>query len=113
MRQIRRSVFETNSSSVHSLTMCSEDEFSRWERGEVFYKRWGRGFVPREEVFAKIRGEGQDPEMMSDNDIRELFDGELQTYDQFFDDDWFETYYQTHKTPGGETVVAFGYYGHD
>lgn len=28
-RQIRRGVFETNSSSVHSLTMCSDDEYKK------------------------------------------------------------------------------------
>ncbi|WP_313584682.1 hypothetical protein [Lacrimispora sp.] len=28
-RQIRRGVFETNSSSTHSLTMCSEEEFEK------------------------------------------------------------------------------------
>ena len=27
MRQIRQGVFETNSSSCHSITMCSEEEF--------------------------------------------------------------------------------------
>lgn len=26
-RQIRRGVYETNSSSTHSLTMCSKEEF--------------------------------------------------------------------------------------
>ena len=30
-RQIRRGVFETNSSSTHSLTMCSEEEFEAWD----------------------------------------------------------------------------------
>lgn len=33
-RQIRRGVFETNSSSTHSLTMCSEEEFEQWKNGE-------------------------------------------------------------------------------
>lgn len=28
-KQIRRGVFETNSSSVHSLTMCSSDEYEK------------------------------------------------------------------------------------
>lgn len=29
-KQIRYEVFETNSSSVHSLTMCSSDEYEKW-----------------------------------------------------------------------------------
>ena len=44
-RQIRRGVFETNSSSTHSLTMCSEEEFEAWKRGEVLFKRWEEKFV--------------------------------------------------------------------
>ena len=28
-KQIRRGVFETNSSSVHSLTMCMESDYDR------------------------------------------------------------------------------------
>ncbi len=41
-RQIRRNVFETNSSSTHSLTMCSEEEFEAWKRGEVLFTEWGK-----------------------------------------------------------------------
>lgn len=26
---IRRGIFETNSSSVHSITMCSDDEYNK------------------------------------------------------------------------------------
>ena len=29
-RQIRHGVFETNSSSVHSITMCTKNEFNEW-----------------------------------------------------------------------------------
>jgi hypothetical protein len=35
MRQIRQGVFETNSSSTHSLTMCLASEYEKWENGEV------------------------------------------------------------------------------
>ena len=32
-RQIRKGVFETNSSSTHSLTICLKSDFDRWNRG--------------------------------------------------------------------------------
>ena len=35
-RQIRRGVFETNSSSVHSLTMCMKSDYSRWAKDNLF-----------------------------------------------------------------------------
>ena len=40
-RQIRRGVYETNSSSTHSLTMCSEEEFEQWKNGELLFYKWG------------------------------------------------------------------------
>ncbi len=48
--QIRRGTFETNSSSVHSLTLCSKSDYERWSYGELFYEPYGRGFVTLEEV---------------------------------------------------------------
>ena len=44
-KQIRRGVFETNSSSVHSLTMCSFDEFDKWVRGEVMFDTYNHKLV--------------------------------------------------------------------
>lgn len=35
--QVRQGVFETNSSSTHTLTICSKDDFDKWEHGEVFW----------------------------------------------------------------------------
>ena len=35
-RQIRRGVFESNSSSVHSLTMCMESDYDRWEKDNLY-----------------------------------------------------------------------------
>lgn len=40
-RQIRRGIFESNSSSTHSLTMCSEEEFEQWKNGELLFDEWG------------------------------------------------------------------------
>lgn len=36
-KQIRRGVFETNSSSVHSITMCTRSDFDRWKDGELLF----------------------------------------------------------------------------
>ena len=45
-RQIRRGVFETNSSSVHSLTMCMESDYDRWKNGELVWSRWDDELIP-------------------------------------------------------------------
>lgn len=37
MITIRHSTFETNSSSTHSITMCTDSDFNRWKKGELFF----------------------------------------------------------------------------
>lgn len=95
-RQVRRGVFETNSSSVHSITMCSESDFDRWVNGELLYDRWYYCLVEKDKV-------EQDEE------------NQYLTYDQFNDWDYieYETFHESYTTPNGEKVIAFGYYGHD
>ena len=98
-RKIRRSVFETNSSSTHSLTMCTKSDFEKWVNGELVWSRWSDELVP------------------ITNNVRESMDsdeGEYLTYEQF--NDWeyldYETFEQTFETPNNEKIVAFGYYGY-
>ena len=35
MIQVRQGVFETNSSSTHSITMCTKNEFNEWVDGKI------------------------------------------------------------------------------
>lgn len=43
--QIRRGVFETNSSSVHSLTMCMKSDYDKWASEDIFlYMGYGFGY---------------------------------------------------------------------
>lgn len=99
-RQIRRGVFETNSSSVHSITMCMKSDYDKWVAGELVWSRWNLELVPiTDEVKASMNTDEKD----------------YLTYEQF--NDWeyleYETFEQTYHTPNKETIVAFGYYGHD
>lgn len=121
-RQIRRGVFETNSSSVHSLTMCSAEEYKKWEDGEVLF--WGERdkFATKEEIIAELKVmEGwngglyyDDVDWDNEDDLHDVFSDEyIKSFDRFFENDWYETYSYRHTTPSGDEVVAFGYYGHD
>ena len=100
MRQIRRNVFETNSSSTHSITMCMKSEFDKWVKGELVWSRWGDELV---EITPKVKAS------MDEGDRDYL------TYDQFNDWDYleYETFKETYTTPNGEKIVSFGYYGYD
>lgn len=37
MKKIRFGVFETNSSSTHTLCMCTAEEYKKFKKGEMFY----------------------------------------------------------------------------
>ena len=37
MIQIRNNIFETNSSSVHSITICTEEDFQQWKKGNLIW----------------------------------------------------------------------------
>lgn len=121
-RQIRKGVFETNSSSVHALAMCTESEFDRWENGELLFWEHKNKFGTREELIEELKKYTgwngklwyRDTDWDDEDRVAEIFkDENIKTCDQFFDNEWYETYSERYTTPGGETIVAFGYYGHD
>lgn len=137
MINIRRGVFETNSSSVHSLTMCSSDDFDKWIRGEVMFDTYNDRLVnvrpaiteqdkknAMEYYNESRRRYWREWDQLSEEEMSEWymkymndygkFDSDrYQTYEKFFNDGCFETYRQSYTTPNGEKIVAFGYYGHD
>lgn len=97
MKQVRHGVFETNSSSTHSITICTNDEFEKFKRGELMFDQWNEALVPKEEV----------PE--SDPDRQYC------TYDRLGDNGWssLDKYSHHFTTPSGDKMVAFGTYGYD
>lgn len=96
-------LFETNSSSVHSLTMCNDDMYKRWVSGDgVYYKRWSHRLV---ESTAEIEKEREEEGKYT----------EYLTHDEFYDYEYidYETFNDEYTTESGEVIHAFGYYGHD
>ena len=81
-RQIRRGVFETNSSSTHSLTIVSQEEYDKWKKGEMLIHAW-------------------DEELISKDDIPEDKLGYYITYDKYWDNCDLETFEQTYTTKSG------------
>lgn len=120
--QIRRGVFETNSSSVHSLTMCAVDEFQKWKNGEILFYGDENRFDTKEHIInylkTKLSYGGEfcysGVDWNNVEEVSDIFDDNgIKTYDKFFDDNWFETYIQKYTSKSGDEIVAFGYYGHD
>lgn len=99
-RKIRRSVFETNSSSVHSMTVCTEEDYEKWTWGQVKFDTWFRKFI-KTENYSDYNDYDEDDLVNYDGYKRYCIDRDYNYYEEFF------------TTPSGDKMVAFGYYGHD
>lgn len=95
-KQIRGNVFETNSSSTHSITICSKKDFEKWKDGELIY-------------------DGDNDELVDLNAVNSdyLEEDIYKTYEQWQDDDYLEFYIENYKTESGDEIVAFGKYGYN
>ena len=137
-KQIRRGAFETNSSSTHTITICTEEEFNKWKRGDLLFNRYDHIFTENKEV-----PEEEMQELMQDyydsikndyyKDYKDLSSEELEkirskvlseyvneddddtfeTYDQWYNDDYLEVYEKEYTSPSGDKIVCFGKYGYD
>lgn len=129
MLQIRHGVFETNSSSTHSITMCSKNTYDAWENGELYFNDgwWGKEvenrdkkLVTRDEAIkllidSKSYNE-QELHNYSQEKLERIFiENNIYSNKSYWDEvcEYYETYVDTCETDGGETIVAFGYYGYD
>lgn len=94
-KQIRRGVFETNSSSVHSLTMCMKSDFDKWVDGEVYWDRWSTKFVSKEVA------------------EQSNYKDQYYSYERYINEIEYETFYDEFTSPNNDVIVSFGYYGND
>lgn len=91
MRQIRIGVFETNSSSTHTLVVCTDEELEKWKKGEIIYN-YIDGFIPSDNSNISSGGE---------------------TYEAFMDDEELEIETYNYVTKGKENLTIFCKYGYN
>lgn len=136
--QIRRGVFETNSSSTHSLTICTEEQFEAWKRGEVLFVEWkseGEKFVSAHVLTDKDKEEAASNYDLNKDEFQKNFEDlsesaknkiykryakennlvneDAETYDQYMEDEYLESYERRYTTEHGDKIVVFGKYGYD
>jgi hypothetical protein len=137
-KQIRLGVFESNSSSTHTLTICSEKEYNAWKNGELLFNTWsynGEKFVKpytlskndkenarvnymvRKEIFWKDWGSLSEEEKEKwyakyalENDLK---DEDHKTYDEYMEDCELYIFEEFYTTENGDRIVVFGKYGYD
>lgn len=133
-KKIRRGVFESNSSSTHSLVMCSEKKFESWKNGELLLNEWEKEFISVNNLSDKDKLDAANEYEESKNefqkDWKDLSDEAKQhyyvvyaekngliddgkTYEQYMNDTYLETFINTYTTESGDKVIAFGKYGFD
>lgn len=125
MIQIRQNVFETNSSSTHSMVMCQDSDYKGWSEGKLYYcqnfpynekvkdlEKKDSKFYTEEEAkkiceLAEISWDEEDD--WGYNERTEFF----MTLDEFFETDSLECEQETFVTKGGEVVHACYKYGYE
>ena len=91
MRQIRIGVFETNSSSTHTLVVCTDEELEKWKKGEIVYN-YREGLIPLD--YSNISSDGE-------------------VFEVFMDDDELEIDIHTYVTKEGENLTIFCKHGYN
>lgn len=137
-RQIRFGVFETNSSSTHSLQICTKDEFNRWVNGELLLDSYNDNFVTADSIKTLTEYEKKNVkewydkrrqkywkswDELTEEEHEELYKEELdrklsdsyryKTHNDYMYYGDLETFTQSYTSPSGDELVAFGYYGYD
>ena len=122
MRQVRGNVFETNSSSTHSLTIMMKSDYLRWDKENLYlYSGSGWGYEYKSPVintlytrdeaveFAKYNRYYRDKAVISDSVLKDM--GFVSLDDE--GSEYLESFYKEFTPLSGETIVAFGEYGYD
>lgn len=117
MKSIRIGVFETNSSSTHSLTICSKAEFEAWQNGDVLFSIDSEKFMTMEEIKLEWEKDTKDSKKngysYSETLEEYMEENRFVKADEYEDSVNQETFEQHYKTNSGDEIVAFGYYGFD
>lgn len=106
IKQIRIGCFETNSSSTHSLVVCTKEEYNKWKSGELLYDG---EFITPEEALLQIQK--YTPEVTKIEDVDNLNEYDISTFA-----DWGYDYEQSttrYTTKSGEELVIRSYFGYD
>ena len=120
---VRKGVFETNSSSTHSMIMCTGEEFQKFEDGEMLVNVRDEELFSYDDIVDLITDDYYKDEFSESGiditDKRAVVKWAAKNIDDLKDIDTFceGTYYyifsQSFTTKSGEKVVAFGRYGRD
>lgn len=116
--KVRKGVFETNSSSTHSITMCTSEEYQKFLKGELYISECNDKLLSLEQIKEDFEQANKKWKENHENDlyenIEQYMDCEcIKSYVDWEEDDYLESYISNYTTPNGEEIIAFGKYGYD
>lgn len=92
--QIRRSVFETNSSSTHALSIISKEQSDLLNKGELYINGYSLEIITKDEVDERW----EENHYYNDKEEfrkRYLCALTMDEFDEFCEDNYYETLWQT------------------
>jgi len=95
MKTFRKGIFETNSSSTHSLVILTKEEYEKWNKGEILYNPYEQTFIPNEYE-----------DSLS-------FPDDYFTYEEYADSDYLENTETNYTSPSGDELVIICRYGYE
>ena len=120
MIKVRQSVFETNSSSTHTITMCTEDQFTKWQKNEIFWDNDAEELIDETEMLESIAnscGQCSVDELLEAKEksyqeyLKILAGYDYYTRSSFIELNTYEHFSKKYTSPSGDIVYAFGWYG--
>lgn len=124
MFKIRYGVFETNSSSVHSLCIAQNDEIEKLKSGELLVNlSWRKGnyLISYEEALQELIKElkeyGHNDLVIVNNGNKEeiyhlMYEYNIaEQFDRYLEAEYLESYEEEFITKNGDRVLIFGRYG--
>lgn len=98
MKSVRSNVFETNSSSSHSLTICTRKEFDDFVAGKKYLG------IYDDTLYDELPKEDED--YWKDDYAHSLSEAlDMNNYLEYYEEEF--------TSPSGDEMVAFGWYGYD
>lgn len=115
MIQIRKGLFETNSSSVHAVTLLTKEEYDRWNTEEDMYLMFREGKVfTKEEAIEYLKEKHPSITIENDDDWYDLCDWyDLYTPDAYEDSRDYCEKDEDIYTKDGKEFVVLSYFGYD
>lgn len=129
---IRKCVFETNSSTTHSIVIMTAEQSDKWENEGLYYynDEYYHPFNKIEENLRPINGTlyteeevlnflkligcdyNEDDYVSVESFVREC-DAGFRTYNMWLDSDYLEYETARYTMPSGEKIVTYCKYGYD